>query len=124
VLPSAEDYAAMSVDSVFGAGRDTADGGMWERAMARADARMGGGPRPGTDTTVAGWGDVARQLRTEHKPYSNDVWSQPADPAEAARVPHCGDWDCDPRSRMRDGIDSAGLPCVSQCEKCHPAWQF
>jgi hypothetical protein len=113
-LPTAADYEAMTVDSVFGPRRrDTADGGLWERAMARAQARGGSaGARSGT------------AVREPYRPYSNDVWSQPADPAEAARVPHCGDWDCDPRSRMRDGIDSAGLPCVSQCEKCHPAWQF
>jgi hypothetical protein len=111
-----------AVDRPFGTGRDTADGGMWERAMARANQRMGGGPRPGTDTTVAGWGDVARQLRTEHKPYSNDTWSQPADPAEAAKIPHCGHWECDPDTRLRPGPTPQDKP--DPCSVCHPAFRF
>jgi hypothetical protein len=114
----------MTVDSVFGTGRDTADGGLWERAMQRASQRMGAGPRPGTDTTVAGWGDVARQLRTEHKPYSNDAWSQPADPIEAAGVPWCEDLDCDPRTRLRDEDAGNGLKVSQLCAKCHPKMRW
>jgi hypothetical protein len=101
-MPTAADYASATVDTVLFDDRpDTADGGMWERASARARSRTA-------------------TLDREHTPYSNDTWTAPADPAAAAKIPWCGDLDCDEKSRMRDGVDHNGLPFVYQCEKCHP----
>lgn len=100
-----------------------APSGTWQEAVARAKARLGGGgPRPGTDTTVAGWGEVGRQLAAEkYQPYSNDPWSQPADPVEAAGVPWCGDVGCDETTRLRPALNPLDKP--SPCT-CHPAMQW
>lgn len=106
VLTAAE-IEALTVEDVFSTGRrDTVDGGMWERAMGRARKK------------------TAALADAGHQPYSNDVWSAPADPAAAAKVPHCGDPDCDPVSRMRDFERPDGFMVVVQCEKCHPAMQW
>lgn len=122
-LSTAAEIEAATVDSVFGpARRDTADGGLWDRAMRRANERMGGGPRPGTDTTVAGWGAVARQLREPHRPYSNDDWHRPADPFEALKIPWCGDPDCDPVTRLKPGVTPQDEP--DPCGACHPMMRF
>lgn len=122
-LSTAAEIEAATVDSVFGpARRDTADGGLWERAMRRANERMGGGPRPSTDTTVAGWGAVARQLREPHRPYSNDDWHRPADPFEALKIPWCGDPDCDPVTRLKPGVTPQDEP--DPCGACHPMMRF
>ncbi|NJP72514.1 hypothetical protein [Streptomyces sp. C1-2] len=59
-------------------GMDTADGGMWERAAARAHARSDADYGLPGDRNIRGWGDVARSLagppqpqiaRSGHKPY-------------------------------------------------------
>ncbi|WP_149552923.1 hypothetical protein [Streptomyces marokkonensis] len=132
--------------------QDTADGGMWDRAMARAQARMGAradahtaddyasssvddlyGPRQslkGTDAKVAGWLALSRQLSAQekagrrHQPYSDDHWHEPADPAAAARIPHCGAPSCDPFTRLKTEPDWTGEPHTSACDDCHPALKF
>lgn len=123
-LPTADEIGALTIEDVLGTGRqDTAAGGIWERATARARERMGGG---GTDSTLAGWAALSRDLarREPHRPYSDDVWTTPATPAEAAKIPHCGDPDCDEISRMKDCDVGNGLKAVSPCGKCHPATQW
>lgn len=108
-MPTAEDYAGVTVDSaLFGGG-------------LAASARTWGG----TDDRVAGWGAVARDLaRREHQPYSNpqddsvydEPWTIPAPP----KPPWCGDPECSETDRMRDGQDENGLPHVYRCPECHP----
>jgi hypothetical protein len=115
----------------------------WEDAAARAASRLDAGYRPfecppasaysnhgfgtgaGTDARVAGHVALTRELaRREaqaHTPYSNDTWSRPATPAEAARVPWCGHTDCNETDRMRDVEDADGFKAVTQCPDCHPA---
>jgi hypothetical protein len=104
-LPSAEVIESLTLEDVFGPVlRDTADGGLWERASARARERMAGkAVGGGTDDRVAGWGTVAREL-AQREP----------------RVPHCGDWDCDPITRLRDRDEGGGLKSSVRCAKCHP----
>jgi len=122
-MPTAEEYANLTVEDILGAGRQEAPaGGMWEQATARARARMGGG----TDSTVAGWAAVAADLgrREPHRPYTNDVWTTPANPTEAAGIPWCGDVECEPIGRMRERIDSNGYKTDHPCTKCHPGFQF
>lgn len=123
-LPDAAAIEGLTLDDVFGpARRDTADGGLWERAAARARARMAGaGARGGTDDRVAGWGQVARDLaaREPHRPYSDDPWHAPADPVEATAIPWCGELECDPVMRLRDVEIDGGLKVSAPCEKCHP----
>lgn len=88
---------------------------------------------PGTDTNVAGWMAIARDLGDEppakrmrfgHQPYSDNQWTQPADQAAASKVPHCGHEDCDPVTRLKDFRDSNGLVSVQVCGNCHPAMRF
>lgn len=115
----------------------------WEDAAARAAKRLDAGYRPfecppasaysnqgfgtgtGTDARVAGHVALTRELaRREaqaHTPYSNDTWSRPATPEEAAKVPWCGHTDCNPTDRMRDIEDADGFKAVTQCPDCHPA---
>jgi len=102
------------------------------------------------DRRVHGWYQIARQLEAEEaksdsrvrqaieagrrvqqrqgartgRNYSNDVWHQPADPAEAAKIPHCGDLDCDPVTRLKQSTDENGLRSLSICGHCHPAMNF
>lgn len=150
---------------------DTADGGLWERAAARAAARSQ--PLSGTDAKVQGWLDLSRQLAAEEelstadqrviqgqvlaakfraaeattdgrvrqaleagqrvqrqqaprtgRHYTNDVWHQPADPGEAAKIPHCGDPGCDPVTRLKTGPDWTGAIHTSVCGTCHPAMKI
>lgn len=109
-MPTAEDYAGTTLDSLFG---------LAPQSLA------GVGAQGGTDGTVAAWMDLSRNLAKQgHQPYSNDSWTAPADPFAAASIPWCGELECDEKSRMRDGVDHNGLPFVYQCEKCHPAQQF
>ncbi|MDU8998195.1 hypothetical protein [Streptomyces mirabilis] len=56
--------------------------------------------------------------------YSNDVWQQPADPAKAAKIPHCGDPNCDPVTRLKTEPDWTGEPRTAVCGDCHPAMKF
>lgn len=121
-LPSAEEIAGLTLDDVFGTGQPAAPGGMWEEASARARKRLAGASvGGGTDDRVAGWGQIARQLAPGgHKPYSDSVWHVPADPAAAA-IPHCGSFDCDPVSRLRDAQDEKGFAYVAKCPECHPS---
>lgn len=60
------------------AARDTADGGMWERAAARAASRT----LTGTDARVQGWLDLSHQLAAEEqaaqKPATSDQRAQQA----------------------------------------------
>lgn len=125
-LPTAAEIEALTVADVFATSRrDAADGGMWDRAMARARERMNG-PRGGTDDRVAGWAAVGRQLaaREPHRPYSDDPWHAPADPDEAAKIPWCGEIECDPVTRLRDVDMGNGLKASGLCEKCHPGMRF
>ncbi|MFJ3290391.1 hypothetical protein ACIPMW_34505 [Streptomyces sp. NPDC086669] len=63
---TAADYASSSVDDLYGPRVDTADGGMWNRAMVRAQARGG------TDAKVAGWMAISQRLAAEERQtYSN-----------------------------------------------------
>lgn len=122
------------------------------RAMARAQQRMATGNWAGasTDERVAGWAALAARLEAEERPsttdqrvrqaieagkrvqrqqpqlgrrYSNDVWHQPADPAEAAKIPHCGEPNCDPITRLKTEPDWTGEPHTSMCN-CHPSMKF
>lgn len=111
--------------------QDGADGGMWDRAMDRAQQRMQNGDwrGAGPDERVAGWAVVGRQLGAKERPkvgrnYSNDVWHQPADPAKAAKIPHCGDPGCDPFTRLKTKPDWTGEPHTSMCGDCHPDMKF
>lgn len=63
---------------------------------------------------------VQRQANTGRN-YTNDVWQQPADPAQAARIPHCGSPDCDPITRLKTAPDWTGETHTSICGDCHPA---
>ncbi|QDO49058.1 hypothetical protein FNV60_13115 [Streptomyces sp. RLB3-5] len=56
--------------------------------------------------------------------YSNDVWQQPADPAKAAKIPHCGDPNCDPVTRLKTEPDWTGEPHTAVCGDCHPGMKF
>jgi hypothetical protein len=130
--------------------RDTADGGMWDRAWQRAQQRTANGDwsGAGTDERVAGWMAVSQQLSTADqrvaqgqalaakfraqekkaitgsRPYTNDAWHRPADPAEAAKIPHCGDLDCDPVTRLVQHTDDNGLRSLTICGNCHPSMKF
>lgn len=125
-MPTAADYANATLETVLGDGRrDTADGGLWERAMGRARDKMAVGARGGTDATVAGWDAVKRELAgREHRPYSNptddsvydEPWTVPAPP----RPPWCGELECCETDRMRDVEDDRGFKFAKPCEKCHP----
>lgn len=107
------------------AARDTADGGMWERAMSRATARNGD-VLPG-DRNALGWYQLSRQLGAKEKRpqpgrnYSNDVWQQPANPVQAAKIPHCGNPNCDPVTRLKTAPDWTGEAHTSLCGDCHPS---
>jgi len=112
-LPTAAEIEALTVADVFGTSqRDTADGGMWERAAARARQRMGGTPK----------------LRG-HQPfqcpppsaYTHGFGGEPAVPAGGADTPWCGEPDCDPVTRFRDADAGNGLKVSVRCPKCHPA---
>ncbi|MFD4551676.1 hypothetical protein [Streptomyces sp. NPDC058466] len=87
-----------------------------------------GGILPG-DRRSHGWYQLARQLEAKERPklgrnYSNDVWQQPADPAKAAKIPHCGDPGCDPVTRLKTEPDWTGEPHTAICGDCHPALKF
>lgn len=122
-LPSAAEYGAATVASVlYGEAPALAPSETWPEAVQRAQARLGGGgSRGGGNGHVDGWMQLAGK---GHQPYSNDVWSAPADPIEAAGVPHCGDWDCDPRTRLRDVDEGNGLKSSTLCPKCHPKMRW
>ncbi|MCX4573082.1 hypothetical protein OHB41_07765 [Streptomyces sp. NBC_01571] len=111
--------------------QDGADGGMWDRAMDRAQQRMQTGQTlTGTDAKVAGWMAISRQLAAEEKRpklgrnYDNSVWRQPADPVKAAKIPHCGNPNCDPVTRLKTEPDWTGEEHTAICGKCHPAMQI
>lgn len=121
-----------------------------DRAMARAQQRMdtGNWNGAGPDERVAGWAALARGL--DGKPsitdqrvqraveagkrvqrqantgrnYSNDVWHQPADPAKASKIPHCGSPDCDPVTRLKTEPDWTGEAHTAMCSDCHPGMKF
>jgi len=124
-MPTAEEYASLTLEDVLGPGT-AAPAGSWQQASQRARQCLTVGAPSGTDARVAGWMQLSQQLaaREPHKPYSNDPWARPADPVAAAAIPHCGHFDCDPVSRMRDGRDDNDLPFVYPCEKCHPSMQW
>lgn len=123
-----------------GSGQQDTAGGMWDRAMARAQART----LNGTDATVLGWLDLAGQSSTSdqrvrqaieagqrvqrqlggHKPYTNEPWVKPADPEKAAKIPHCGDPNCDPVTRLKTEPAWDGTLCTSICENCHPSMHW
>lgn len=97
----------------------------WAEASAKAASKLAGtGARGGTDARVAGWAAVGRQLaaREPHRPYSDDPWHAPADPAEAAKIPWCGHRDCDPDTRLRPGATPQDKP--DPCQVCHPILRF
>lgn len=107
-MPTAEDYAGVTVDSALFGG-DLA-----------ASARTWGG----TDDRVAGWGAVARDLaRREHQPYQNppddsiydEPWTVPP-----PRPQWCGEPECEPIGRMREHVDANGLKRDEPCPRCHP----
>ncbi|MFE9601975.1 hypothetical protein [Streptomyces hokutonensis] len=97
----------------------------------------------GPDERALGWLQLSRNLSVEERinvgpqppagqrkalnvgrRYDNDVWSRPADPAKAAKIPHCGDPNCDPVTRLKTGPDWTGEPHTSVCDNCHPASKF
>lgn len=131
-VASAAEFEAATVDSVFGPARqDTADGGMWERAMDRARQRMGaGGPPGGPDANMAAHFALRDQLAAQearkgsHTPFRNytdqSVYDEPFPMPAASLPPWCGHWDCNETDRMRNGVGDDGLPHVYRCPKCHP----
>jgi hypothetical protein len=84
----------------------------------------------GTDANMAAHFALRDQLAAQearkgaHRPYSNDVWSRPATPAETVGIPWCGDVECEPIGRMREVVDDNGLKRDEQCPKCHPNYHF
>ncbi|MET7890626.1 hypothetical protein [Streptomyces mirabilis] len=122
------------------------------RSMNRAQQRMqtGDWQGAGTDERVAGWAAIAQSLgdkpsitdqrvqraveagkrvQRQQAPrfgrnYSNETWHQPADPAEAAKIPHCGNPSCDPVTRLKTEPDWTGEPHTVICGHCHPAMKF
>lgn len=97
----------------------------------------------GTDERALGWLQLSRNLSAEERinvgpqppggqrkalnvgrRYDNDVWSRPADPAKASKIPHCGDPNCDPVTRLKTGPDWTGELHTSVCDNCHPASKF
>ncbi|MBK6040835.1 hypothetical protein [Streptomyces sp. MBT55] len=86
-----------------------ADGGMWDRAMDRANKRMGysGPARPNS-----GWDRMAQTARLGLPPEGADKYQ------------HCGSVNCDPITRYVEKIDEQGLKQDSPCSKCHPAMRF
>lgn len=102
------------------------------RSMDRARQRMQTGDwrGAGPDERIAGWGAVANQLGAKEKRpklgrnYDNSVWQQPADPAKAAKIPHCGDPNCDPVTRLKTEPDWTGEPRTAVCGDCHPDMKF
>ncbi|WP_406360334.1 hypothetical protein OID55_10985 [Streptomyces sp. NBC_00715] len=112
--------------------RDGVDGDVWGRAEQRV--QTGDWRGAGPDERVAGWAVVGNQLaaparrssaavRTGRR-YDNSVWQQPADPAEAAKIPHCGSPTCDPVTRLKTEPDWTGDPRTAICGKCHPAMRL
>jgi hypothetical protein len=103
--------------------RDTADGGLWERAEARARQRMAAtgaaGGSGGTDDIVAGWMDLASSpaLAAAQGAHDGDLWATPAVPDAPA---WCGELECDPVTRTRDVEMPGGLKASARCHKCHP----
>lgn len=103
-----------------------------DRAMASAQQRLATGnwKGAGPDETAAGWMALSRGLGAkERKPatgrnYSNDIWQQPADPVQAARIPHCGSPNCDPGTRLKTEPDWTGKRHTAICGDCHPSMQF
>jgi hypothetical protein len=113
---TAADYEGLTLQDVLGERQPVPDDGsvaaQWQQASQRAAARLAGvGGRSGTDGRMDGWDDIKHQL-IGYQPYSNDPWRTPADPAEAAKIPWCKHWDCDEKTRLRDG---------QVCPECHPA---
>jgi hypothetical protein len=121
--------------TLVGAG---ADGGMWDRALARAQAR--GGPST-TDARVQAALDLGRQMQAEHDAANRghqphrDTYRDHLDhlgrqAAAGARpygwdqVPHCGHLDCDSVTRYRETEDADGLRSLSACPDCHPSLRF
>lgn len=104
-MPTAADYESLTVDSVFFDGRpDPADGGMWERSWARAQA-------------------LSATLNGGHQPYQNppddsvydEPWTVPP-----PRPSWCGEPECEPIGRMREHVDASGLKRDEPCPRCHP----
>lgn len=125
VQPTAEEYESLTIDDLLGPARPaTGVAAQWQEASRRAQDRLAGSG--GTDSTVAGWAAVSRQLAAKepHRPYNNDAWSAPAIAAEIATIPHCEDSVCDPTTRLRDYEGEDGLKYCSPCEKCHPRMRF
>lgn len=102
-MPSAEDYANATIDTVLFGDRPVAP--------------------------VETWAEVERQLagigsRGGYRPYSNPVddsvydepWTVPAPP----RPPWCGELECSETDRMRDVEDAAGFKFAKPCHMCHP----
>lgn len=95
------------------------------------DSEYGGGfgAAGGTDATVAGWGEVARQLAAReqqgYQPFRNpidqDVYDQPFWPDQPApRPPWCGDPECNETDRTREVEDAQGFKYAQKCHRCHP----
>lgn len=137
--PGSDSYQARQRDMD---GLAEADGGMWGRAMDRAQGRMAADnwQGAGTDERVAGWAALAGSLEEREaalngptlKPASggyqpsrpNEFWhrldaqaSNGLRPDGADRVPHCGADDCDEYSRTRGDSHTP-------CNRCHPALKF
>ncbi|MEX3101205.1 MULTISPECIES: hypothetical protein [unclassified Streptomyces] len=47
----------------------------------------------------------------------------PLAPSASSTLPHCGDLDCHPDTRLREVEDTDGLPVLVPCPACHPATQ-
>ncbi len=105
----AEVTAGLTRDDVFGPARsDSADGGLFDRAMARAQRRMtGAGSAAGGHTPFRNYDDDS---------VYDEPWTVPAAP----KPPWCGDPDCSETDRMREVEDAAGFKFAKRCEKCHP----
>jgi hypothetical protein len=121
-VSSAAEIESATLEDVFGTGQPAVVGA-WEAAEARARQRLAVGVRGGTDGRMDGWDEVARKLGG-HQSYSNDAWSAPAIAAEAAKIPWCGDVECEPGGRLREHIDEKGFKTDHPCEKCHPRMQW
>ncbi|MCC9311965.1 hypothetical protein LN042_33725 [Kitasatospora sp. RB6PN24] len=81
-------------------------------------------PASGLNDPAAAIGARIDRLRPRHIVLRDRDMPRVADPRTApdvlAQVPHCGDADCDPISRMREGRDAAGFLRLQPCSQCSP----
>ncbi|MFF2511668.1 hypothetical protein [Streptomyces sp. NPDC058086] len=94
----------------------------------RQEGQQGGAPSK-TDQRVRQAVEAGKRVQRQQGPqlgrhYDNSVWQEPADPAKAAKIPHCGNPNCDPVTRLKTEPDWTGDPRTSVCGKCHPAMKL